>query len=157
MVMLQTTTPWMLKMSQSYDVSVGTKTNNAFRVCSQTHFNSNHMIFFCLVKAFLVLSETNNNWERFLKFMKMSGGTKQLHIKQMILNLLLEINNQLRVVITQSLLHIVGNEQQKRTVCKSDLLSNCFCGQHESEFQVTSLKVLGDMSAATWLVIIVIL
>ena len=69
--------------------------------------------------------------------MKMSGGTKQLHIKQMILNLLLEINNQLRVVITQSLLYIVGNEQQKRTVCKSDLLSNCFFGQHESEFQVT--------------------
>ena len=32
--------------------------------------------------------------------MKMSVGTKQLHIKQMILNLLLEINNQLRVVIT---------------------------------------------------------
>ena len=51
-----------LKISQGYDRSIGTKTNNAFRVGIQTHFNSDHMIIFCLVKGFMVLSETNNEW-----------------------------------------------------------------------------------------------
>lgn len=62
MVLMQTNTAWVLKISKSYDRSVGTKTNNAFRVGIQTHFNSDHMIIFCLVKAFMVLSENNDEW-----------------------------------------------------------------------------------------------
>ena len=40
------------------------ETNNAFRIVTQTYFNSEHTIDFCVVKVFMVLLETK---KKFLK------------------------------------------------------------------------------------------
>ena len=43
------------------------ETNNAFRIVTQTYFNSEHTIDFCVVKVFMVLLETK---KKFLKLTK---------------------------------------------------------------------------------------
>ena len=43
------------------------ETNNAFRIVTQTYFNSEHTIDFCVVKVFTVLFETK---KKFLKLTK---------------------------------------------------------------------------------------
>ena len=43
------------------------ETNNAFRIVTQTYFNSEHTIDFCVVKVFMVLLETK---KEFLKLTK---------------------------------------------------------------------------------------
>ena len=43
------------------------ETNNAFRIFTQTYFNSEHTIDFCIVKVFTVLFETK---KKFLKLTK---------------------------------------------------------------------------------------
>ena len=79
------------KVSQAYEMSVSKKrvhtkrttlnffvrngerfpllleTNNAFRIFTQTYFNSKHTIDFCVVKVFMVLLET---MKKFLKLTK---------------------------------------------------------------------------------------
>ena len=43
------------------------ETNNAFKIVTQTYFNSEHTIDFCVVKVFVVLLETKRE---FLKLTK---------------------------------------------------------------------------------------
>ena len=38
------------------------ETNHAFRIVTQTYFNSEHMIDFCVVKVFMVLLETKKEF-----------------------------------------------------------------------------------------------
>ena len=38
------------------------ETNNAFRIVTQTYFNSEHTIDFCVVKVFMVLLETKKEF-----------------------------------------------------------------------------------------------
>ena len=94
-ISVQSKSSWSFKkqerVSQAYEMSVSKKrvhtkrttlhffvrngerfpllleTNNAFRIVTQTYFNSEHTIDFCVVKVFMVLLETK---KKFLKLTK---------------------------------------------------------------------------------------
>ena len=53
------------------------ETNNAFRVVTQTYFNSDHTIDFCVVKVFMAFLET-----RVSQAYEMSMSKKRVHTKQ---------------------------------------------------------------------------
>ena len=45
--------------------------NNAFKVVTQSYFNTDHMIDYCVVKVFMVLLKTKTAWViKFFKFTK---------------------------------------------------------------------------------------
>ena len=66
------------------------ETNNAFRIVTQTYFNSEHTIDFCLVKVFMVLLETK---EKFLKLTKRPWVRNDYIPNEQRFILLLETNN----------------------------------------------------------------
>ena len=102
------------KVSQAYEMSVSKKrvhtkrstlhffvrngerfpllleTNNAFRIVTQTYFNSEHTIGFCVVKVFMVLLETN---KKFLKLTKRPWVRNDYIPNEERFILLLEANN----------------------------------------------------------------
>ena len=102
------------KVSQAYEMSVSKKrvdtkrstlhffvrngerfpllleTNNAFRIVTQTYFNSEHTIDFCVVKVFIVLLE---NKKKFLKLTKRPWVRNDYIPNEQRCILLLEMNN----------------------------------------------------------------
>ena len=85
------------------------ETNNAFRIVTQTYFNSEHTIDFCVVKVFMVLLETE---KRVSQAYETSVSKKRLHTKRTTLHfvvgneqrfpLLLGTNNALRIFMVLS-------------------------------------------------------
>ena len=102
------------KVSQAYEMSVSKKrvhtkrttlhffvrngerfpllleTNNAFRIVTQTYFNSDHTIDFCVVKVFMVLLKTK---KKFLKVTKRPWVRDDYIRNEQHCILLLEMNN----------------------------------------------------------------
>ena len=80
------------------------ETSNAFRVVTQTYFNSDHTIDFCVVKVFMAFLETRKSSQAY----EMSVSKKRVHTKRTTLHffvrngerfpLLLETNNAFRIV-----------------------------------------------------------
>ena len=66
------------------------ETNNAFRIVTQTYFNSEHTIDFCVVKVFMVLLETK---KKFLKLTKRPWVRNDYIPNEQRWILLLETNN----------------------------------------------------------------
>ena len=66
------------------------ETNNAFRIVTQTYFNSEHTIDFCVVKVFMVLLETK---KEFLKLTKRPWVRNDYIPNEQRCILLLETNN----------------------------------------------------------------
>ena len=66
------------------------ETNNAFRIVTQTYFNSEHTIDFCVVKVFMVLLETK---KKFLKLTKRPWVRNDYIPNEQRFILLLETNN----------------------------------------------------------------
>ena len=111
------------KVSQAYEMSVSKKrvhtkrttlhffvrngerfpllleTNNAFRIVTQTYFNSEHTIDFCVVKVFMVLLETK---KKFLKLTKRPWVRNDYIPNKQRCILLLETNNTLRIFMVLS-------------------------------------------------------
>ena len=117
------------------------ETNNAFRIVTQTYFNSEHTIDFCVVKVFMVLLETK---KKFLKLTKRPWVRNDYIPNEQRCILLLETNNVPFVIRNKqrckNLHGVVGNNEHfgdKKisqryclfTVRNSDLLSICFFGQ----------------------------
>ena len=83
------------------------ETNNAFRIVTQTYFNSDLTIDFCVVKVFVVLLKTKKVSQAY----ETSVSKKRLHIKRTTLHfvvgneryaLLLGKNNALRIFMVLS-------------------------------------------------------
>ena len=111
------------KVSQAYEMSVSRKrvrtirttlhffvrngerfpllleTNNAFRIVTQTYFNSEHTIDFCVVKVFMVLLETK---KKFLKLTKRPWVRNDYIPNKQRCILSLETNNTLRIFMVLS-------------------------------------------------------
>ena len=66
------------------------ETNNAFRIVTQTYFNSKHTIDFYVVKVFIILLETK---KKFLKFTKRPWERNEYILNEQRFILLLETNN----------------------------------------------------------------
>ena len=64
-------------------------TNNAFRIVIQTYFNSEHAIDFCVIKVFMVLIETK---QEFLKLTKRPRVRNDYVPNEQRFSLLLETN-----------------------------------------------------------------
>ena len=79
------------------------ETNNAFRIFTQTYFNSEHTIDFCVVKVFTVLFETK---KKFLKLTKRPCVRNDYIPDEQRCILLLETNNR------KNLHSIVGNKER---------------------------------------------
>ena len=85
------------------------KTNNAFRIVTQTYFDSEHTIDLCVVKVFMVLLETR---KKFSQAYETSVSKKRLHTKWTTLQFvvgneqrlirLLGTNNALRIFMVLS-------------------------------------------------------
>ena len=111
------------KVSQAYETSVSKKpvhtkrttlhffvrngerfplfleTNNAFRIFTQTYFNSKHTIDLCVVKVFMVLLETI---KKFLKLTKRPWVRHNYIPNEQHFILLLGTNNALRIFMVLS-------------------------------------------------------
>ena len=66
------------------------ETNNAFRIVTQTYFNSEHTINFCVVEVFMVLVETK---KKFLKLTKRPWVRNDYIPNEQRFSLLLETSN----------------------------------------------------------------
>ena len=124
------------------------ETNNAFRIVTQTYFNSEHTIDFCVVKVFMVLLETK---KKFLKLTKRPWVRNDYIPNKQRCILLLETNNTLRIFMvlseTKSALVIkISQRYCLLTVWNSDLFSICFFRRLDFFFRATLLKF-----RATWL------
>ena len=77
-------------------------TNNAFRIVIQTYFNSEHAIDFCVIKVFVVLIETKQEFLKLTKRPRLRLRTKRTTLQFVVGNeqrfpLLLGTNNALRI------------------------------------------------------------
>ena len=115
------------------------ETNNAFRIVTQTHFNSDHTIDFLCSQS---LHGFVKNQEKVSQAYETSVSKKRLHTKRPTLHfvvgneqrflLLLRTNNALRIfmVLLESALVIkISQRYCLFTVWNSDLFSICFFGR----------------------------
>ena len=84
----QTTLHFFVRNGERFPLLLAT--NNAFRIVTQTYFNSEHTIDFCVVKVFMVLLETK---KKFLKLTKRPWVRNDYIPNEQRCILLLETNN----------------------------------------------------------------
>ena len=113
--------PFVVRNGEGFPLLL--ETNNAFRIVTQTYFNSEHTIDFCVVKVFIVLLE---NKKKFLKLTKRPWVRNDYIPNEKRCILLLETNVSLLLLGTNNALRIflVLSETKSALVIK---ISQCYC------------------------------
>ena len=121
---------------------------NAFSIVTQTYFNSDHTINFCVVKVFMVLLETK---KEFLKLTKRPWVRNDYIPNEQRCILLLETNNTLRIfmVLSETKSALVIKISQRYclfTIWHSDLFSICFIRRLDFFVSGDITKILGNIT-----------